>query len=270
MQEGNGKYRLKPVLHAGEVQTTSASINGEVVAAQNVPGLTGAQIIVALEQKDAAGIDRVLMSTTLDANGGFVFCPVPAGSYDIVVSGVSATGTAFTPTVLTGIQPGQTAGRIPLSSSGGANATLTGTITTTGATSADLIVSALQSTGTNGPVVTIPTVNPQGQAGSSASITTDSGSTCVANTACGNYSLYVPADFPTVGAYSASGATFAPSGSGNVGYTVDALAFVPSSGGIPDCSPSENKTTQNSQNGLLVVNAGVSSTVATLVFTGCQ
>jgi hypothetical protein len=31
VQEGNGQYRLKPVLHAGEVSTTSASINGKVL-----------------------------------------------------------------------------------------------------------------------------------------------------------------------------------------------------------------------------------------------
>src|SRR5207249_11899877 len=31
VQQGNGKYRLKPVLHAGEVTTTSTSINGTVV-----------------------------------------------------------------------------------------------------------------------------------------------------------------------------------------------------------------------------------------------
>jgi hypothetical protein len=29
--EGNGQYRLKPVLHAGEVSTTSTSINGKVL-----------------------------------------------------------------------------------------------------------------------------------------------------------------------------------------------------------------------------------------------
>src|SRR6266567_7988089 len=31
VQEGNGQYRLKPVLHAGEVSTTSTSINGKVL-----------------------------------------------------------------------------------------------------------------------------------------------------------------------------------------------------------------------------------------------
>jgi hypothetical protein len=29
--EGNGQYRLKPVLHAGEVSVTSSSINGTIV-----------------------------------------------------------------------------------------------------------------------------------------------------------------------------------------------------------------------------------------------
>src|SRR5439155_23669758 len=54
VQEGNGKYRLKPVLHAGEVSVTSSSVNGTVVDSATGNHIDG-QVTVALEQKDAAG-----------------------------------------------------------------------------------------------------------------------------------------------------------------------------------------------------------------------
>jgi hypothetical protein len=50
VHQGNGKYRLKPVLHAGEVSTTSTSINGKVM-----DGVTGdpvnGTVLVAVEQR---------------------------------------------------------------------------------------------------------------------------------------------------------------------------------------------------------------------------
>ncbi|HEX8710450.1 MAG TPA: DUF4382 domain-containing protein, partial [Terracidiphilus sp.] len=49
VQEGNGQYRLKPVLHAGEVSTVSSSINGTVLDAATGNASTG-MVEVALEQ----------------------------------------------------------------------------------------------------------------------------------------------------------------------------------------------------------------------------
>src|SRR5215467_2554286 len=74
--EGNGQFRLKPVLHAGEVSLTSTSINGAVVdSVTNLP-ISGGSTIVALEQKDNSGVDRVVMQTVADSSGAFSFCPV--------------------------------------------------------------------------------------------------------------------------------------------------------------------------------------------------
>jgi len=53
VKEGNGQYRLKPVLTAGVVSQTSVSMNGKVVDAN---GSAVANAIVALEQPDPAGI----------------------------------------------------------------------------------------------------------------------------------------------------------------------------------------------------------------------
>ena len=114
VQQKNGEYRLKPVLHAGEVSTTSSSINGIVVDSATGKPLAGA-VTVALEQKDAAGIDRVFMSTLTDATGAFVFCPLASGTYDVVVVG-SSGATVYSPDVITGVSTGSALATLFLSS----------------------------------------------------------------------------------------------------------------------------------------------------------
>src|SRR6185312_7059736 len=113
VQEGNGTYRLKPVLHAGEVSTTSTSINGTVTDSVTGKAISG-KAMVALEQKDSAGIDRVFMSTMTDASGAFSFCPLPAGTYDVVIVGNGAAGVVYSPTVVTGVSPGSTVGNVAM------------------------------------------------------------------------------------------------------------------------------------------------------------
>ena len=92
-REGNGQYRLKPTLHAGEVSTTSASINGVVLDGATGKPVVGS-VFVAVEQKDSAGVDRIIQATPANADGSFVFCPLPAGTYD-VVSQAAALPTAL-------------------------------------------------------------------------------------------------------------------------------------------------------------------------------
>jgi hypothetical protein len=92
--EGNGQYRLKPVLHAGEVSLNSA-INGKVVDAGNgnLP-IDGGTTVVALEQLEG-NTDRVLLATTTDANGNFALCPVPPGTYDLVAVAINKSGVMY-------------------------------------------------------------------------------------------------------------------------------------------------------------------------------
>src|SRR5204862_8050724 len=71
--QGNGQYRLKPVLHAGEVATTSATLSGKVVDKTTSAAIVGGKTVVALEQKDSGGVDRVIMQTTADSAGNFLF-----------------------------------------------------------------------------------------------------------------------------------------------------------------------------------------------------
>jgi Domain of unknown function (DUF4382) len=268
----NGQFRLKPVLHAGEVSLTSVSINGTAVDSVTQKPIVGGAAVAALEQKDqTTGIDRVIMETLVAANGGFVFCPVPAGTYDVVITAIDGSGQSYAATVITGVQPGNSLGNVPLTAAalpariGGQITTTTGSI----ATSADLTVSALQPITVNSASVLITTPLPQFPA-ATATLTTAAG-TCPTNTDCVSYTLSVPAANPSVGAFVTTGnQTPAAPPAGTVNYTMDALAFVPGQAGTADCSPSHLQTNQTSTSTPLTATAGTPVTAATMGFTACQ
>lgn len=271
--QGNGKYRLKPVMHAGEValQSSSTSISGKVIDGVTTQVIVGGTTVVAIEQNNN-GIDRVFMETVADSTGGFSFCPLPAGTYDVVVSAVNGAGTIYAATVITGVQPGDTLGTVPLTPAL-TPASITGMVTTStgsAATAADLSVSALQSIMVNNAPVMITVPLPV-QSMATATVSTTSGAGCPMNTDCANYTLAVPAMNPSVGAFMANAnqAPVAPA-PGTVAYTVDALAFVPGSASQSDCSPSEMQTNQTSSNAQLLVVAGMPVTASTLTFTACK
>lgn len=268
---GNGQFRLKPVLHAGEVSLTSSSISGTAVDSVTKGAISGGNTVVALEQKDSNNVDRVVMETITNSSGAFVFCPVPAGTYDVVITATNGAGVAYAVTVITGVQPGNSLGSVPLTAAA-LPASLKGQITTsTGsvATAADLELSALQPITVNSATVLITTPLPQLPA-ATATVMTAPG-TCPANTDCMNYTLAVPAANPSVGAFVTTGTqTPAPPPAGPVNYTMDALAFVPGQAGTADCNPSHMQTSQTSTSTPLTATAGTVSTAATLAFTGCQ
>jgi Domain of unknown function (DUF4382) len=271
--EGSGQFRLKPVLHAGEVGLTSASINGKIVDSATSQPISGGTTIVALEQKDSSGVDRVIMQTLADSTGGFVFCPVPAGTYDIVATAVNGSQVAYGATVIMGVQPGNSLGTVPLTAQAGVNqaaGSITGLITTStgsAATTADISISALQSITVNSSQVLI-TVPLAATSGTSVNVSTATGTTCPANTDCATYKLTVPAANPSVGAFSTSGTQTpgAPAG-GNVDYTVDARAFAASA---PDCTNPDMQTSQTTTSTPLAVLPGVSVSAQTIAFSGCQ
>jgi hypothetical protein len=272
--QGNGMYRLKPVLHAGEVtlQATSTSISGTVIDAGTTQAVAGGTTVVAIEQKDSTGVDRVVMETVADSNGGFSFCPLPAGIYDVVISAVNGSGNVYAATVITGVQPGNALGTVPLTPAL-LPASITGTVTTstgTASTSADLSLSALQSITVNNSsvLVTVPLAT---QSMATATTSTAAGAGCPANTDCVIYTLAVPAANPSVGAFmgSANQSPAAPA-IGLVNYTIDAIAFVPGAAAQLDCNPSDLQTSQTTTNTPLTVTAGTPANAAALAFTGCQ
>jgi len=267
--QGNGQYRLKPVLHAGEVSTTSTSINGKLVDKTTGQAIVGGKAIVALEQKDAGGIDRVVMETTPDSTGGFVFCPVPAGNYDVIAVAINGANVEYAATITTGVTPGSALGNVPMLPTTGTNTgpgSITGTVTTANAampvagTVADLTISALQKVGSL--TVTIPLAQ---QSSATATLTTAAGATCPLNTDCATYTLSVPGVNPTLGAFNANGTSYAAGASGAASYTVEAQAFVPQSGGKTDCTPAVMTTAA-----IAVTPGGTAAQAPTLAFTGCQ
>lgn len=275
VSEGNGQFRLKPVLRGGEVGLTSSSINGKIVDSATSQPISGGTTVVALEQKDGSGIDRVVMETLADSTGAFVFCPVPAGTYDVVAVAINGSQVDYGATVITGVQPGNALGQVPLTATAGVTkspATITGQVTTStgsAATMADISVSALQSITVNSTstLVTIPLAS---QSEATFTLTTAAGS-CPAQTDCGTYNLMVPAANPSVGAFSSSGNQMpAPPATGVVNYTVDARAFLTDGSGTPDCNTSGMQTSSTSTSAPLTATAGTSTTAATLAFSGCQ
>ena len=222
VQQGNGQYRLKPVLHAGEVGTVSASINGTVLDKSTGKPVAGTAW-VAVEQKDPGGVDRVIQSTIANADGTFVFCPLAAGNYDIVVSGVrSADGALYAPTIITGVAVGDTTGNInlnpPTLPAAGSFANLNGLVTSASNASPaapisiDVTLTALATV--NSGIYTIPQ-QPASTPfyGVSQVVTTAAGPVgtppvaCPTGTDCINYSLPVPSGGAYIGAWSASGTT---------------------------------------------------------------
>ena len=266
---GSAKFMLKPVLHAGEVGLSSA-INGTVIDSSTGKPIVGGTAVVALEQKDGSGVDRVVMSTLTDANGNFALCPVPTGSYDLVVVAVNGAGIFYAATVTTGVQASTAVGDIPVtpeSNANGANtgpASLTGVVQTgslSGPVSEIITLSALQTVGINGSnvLVTIPLVQ---QSVATANVTTTSGASCQSGFDCTDFTLAVPGVNAFVGSFSGASTQYSQ-GAGAVSYNADGQP-VPHADGTPVCGETEVKSNT------VTVTPGKSFPVGALSFTGCS
>ena len=287
VREGNGTYRLKPTLTAGQVSANNSGIGGQVLDAVTKAPITG-NVLVAIEQPDSSGVDRIMMETTADANGNFRFCPLPTGTFDIVAVAVGPNNLPYNATVALNIPNGTNLGAIPLQpeTSATAPATLQGFVTATTGTAAasvDVSVSALQQVSFGSPAlmrqVTIPLESIQATQTTSAvastgliSLTTNTNcpTGAPANTNCAQYTLVVPASNPSVGVFSSSGFTYSTPAAAPVPFAVDARAALPNSGGTADCSPSEIMTTTDMNNATLVVTPATLTTVARTDFKGCS
>lgn len=279
--QGNS-FRLKPTLHAGEVSLVANAITGQLVDAVTKAPLSGVKEIVALEQKDANGVDRVVMQITPDATGAFNICPVPAGTYDVVAVAITTSGAntsmAYAATITTGVQPGFALGDVLMFAQPGSGtptqqAVIGGLVSTANTSNAgtatDVSVQALQPV-TVGATTTSYTIPLAQQQSSSINLTTAAGSGCAAGTDCAQYQLGVPAVMPYIGAYATTGATYTQVVASSVAYTVDAQAFVTGGAGTPSCTPSEVQVTTTSTNQPLTVSAGLTTTAADVKLTGCQ
>jgi hypothetical protein len=288
VQEGNGKMRLKPTLTAGQVSPNNSGIAGQILDSVTKAPITGT-VLVAVEQPDSTGVDRIVMEASADGNGNFRFCPLPPGPFDVVVVAVGTNNLPYNATAVVNVPNGTNLNAIPLVAETGSSgpAILQGFVTASGASGgaqADVSVSALQSVsfGTSPmttrqltiPLQTIqltattPVVNSTGLVSIESNTNCPSGSPANAN--CALYTLVVPGSNPSVGVFSSSGFSYSAPVSGEVPFTVDAIATVPASGGVLDCSLSEVLTSTDVNNQPLTVTAGATTNVARIDFTGCS
>ncbi len=270
--QGNGGFRLKPVLHAGEVSTTSSSINGKVVDADTLAAIPGQNIVVALEVK-SGDTEEVVRQVNPDASGNFSFCPIDVlpngGTYDVVVTAMSGDGTVgYATAITTGVVPGTALGTIALAKAG-APVSVTGNVTSqnganpAAGTAVDASLAAWQKVSLGGSTVNV--VIPLAmQSAVVVPVPTESNASCPANTFCKSYTMVLPAANPAVGTFAASGTKYV-AGSGEIDYFVNATATVPQSGGTADCSPSSITV------GPIVITPGTTPVTAPVIgFTGCQ
>ncbi len=278
IQEGNGQYRLKPVLTAEQVSTNNTGISGQVIDATSKLPIVGGNVIVALEKPDGAGTDTVFMQASADSAGNFNFCPLPAGStFDVVVVAINGAGVAYNATVAVGIPGGTNLGAIPVIAETGTTpgpATFQGFVTaTTGSATAkiDALVSAIQTITVGGG--TLPVTIPA-EGSSITNISVDSSTSCPVSapmhTNCASYTLIEPASNPSVGIFSAGKITYSAPASGDVLYSIRANAFVPLSGGTLDCIPPSETITLDSLGNPLKAVSGPPITPKEIDFTGCS
>ena len=288
VQEGNGTFRLKPTLTAGVVSANNSGIGGQVLDSVSKQPIAG-NVLVAIEKTDSSGVDRVLMQTTADSQGNFRFCPMPMGTFDIVVVALTGSNAPYNATAIVNVPNGSNLGVIPLVAETGATgpAILQGFVTAkaaTGGAVVDVSLAALQSISLSGNVtrqLNVPLQNTSSSAmGPAVDSTglvsvTDSkscpmGSPMGAN--CAQYTLVVPASNPSVAVFASGPLTFSTPASGDVLFTVDAQAAVPMSGGKPDCMPPEIMTSNDASTPPrpLKVTAGMTTDVARTDFSGCS
>ena len=261
VREGNGKYRLKPVLHAGEISTNNNSISGTIVDQSSRP-IGGA--LVLLEQPDSNKIDRVQVSGLSASDGTFIFCPLsnPAGdtTYDLVVAAQTSSlfvTTTYNTAVVFNVPVGTNVNSVTMiaDSSPSAAGAISGQVTTSGsggAVVADVTLSPLQElSGGSANQVTIPVFGARSQP---PVVTTTA---CPVNSACFSYVLLVPAGTPQVGAFANGSFNLQPV-AGSPTYTLEGVA--PTCTGVTPAGGTINS---------IVLTAGSTKSVGPLTFTGC-
>jgi hypothetical protein len=285
IQEGNGQYRLKPVLTAGQVSTNTTGIGGQVVDSVTKRPIVGGTTIVALEKQDSTGTDIIYMQAVTDSLGNFNFCPLPSGAtFDVVAVAINGSGIAYNATIETAVPGGTNVGAIPLIAETGPTpgpAIFQGFVTaTTGSapTQIDALVSVIQIVplGGGGTLpVTIPAENTTVPAANvsvqniSVSSTTNCPASAPANADCAEYTLIGPASNPSVGTFAAGNVSFSTPAAGPVLYSIRANAFVPLSGGMTDCTPSSITINLDALKNPLTAVTGPPVTPKEIDFSGC-
>ncbi len=272
--QGTGQLRLDPVLVAYQASQNNTGISGQVVEGQvvtNSVSVTSTAIEnanVALEmpiadpQNSSNNLDLIgnyLVQT--DTTGNFDFCPLPAGSFDVVASAGPVTANSVTSTygatIVTDVPTG-TQLTVPLLATGQAGG-LSGTLkatpadSTASSVSADIYAMQQASSSLEFAVPLLAGSNP-----SMAQLSLG----CSSGNCTGQYSLVIPANNPLIGAFSSGSISWTLPASVSTtppGYNVEATC-TDSSGNLVTTSTT---STQN-------VTAGSSTSVPDLNLSGCS
>ncbi len=239
VMQGNGQYRLDPVLVAYQTSQNLSGISGQVVQGNIVTNalqatttpIAGANVALEMATPPTDGSNSVDLIgnylRTADTNGNFDFCPLPAGPFDVVASaGASGTTTGnYNATIVTGVTNG-TQVTVPLLAETGGPAALTGDVTATAssstATSVTADLYALQQA-TSSLEFAVPLFTGSTPAISQISLACTNGNCTTSTNTPPGYSLVVPASNPLVGAFSSGGITWTlPSTTLTPGYKVEA------------------------------------------------
>ncbi len=286
--EGNGRFRLKPVLHAGEVSANNNAIGGTVVDSTGA-GIPGATVL--LEQPvGVTGIadlvDQVQYSATTDSTGNFFFCPVQGTpgttTYDVVIAAQIFGGPTYNPDIVFKVPVGTALGNLKMVSEGAGSSggILAGQVTSKDGAGvvADVTLSPLVAatpTGGSETLVTIPWLStnttqaaaqPQNFMTQATANVVTPAAACPAGTDCYNFQIVLPASAAQVGTFSGGSANLPPppaSPTLTISYSLLAATST-----CTTSSPSP--AVVNGPAPSLVVTPGTTTPVATaLAFTGC-
>ena len=230
---GTASYSFKPVLHSGEVSlqpiiagtvftgTTAGPSSPVTIGTTAVPGAN-----VWLETEPPAAnvpqaaptptgttvsVNDVVAEATTDSDGNFSFCPVPTGTYDIVVDSptVPSASNPSDATITTGVAVAASGGpnglEIPILE-GAAASTLNAQVTTTSTVPPglgdDIDFLGTQGFGTGAASqAPVPLYTGSGSSPVTTALTSNGCiSVCPTGTNCACFSLVMPSDNPVTGA----------------------------------------------------------------------
>jgi hypothetical protein len=262
-----GGYRLLPEVKAwgGAVQTYQVSMSDAVSQAL----LGGGSAIVAMEQTDPSGVDRIFTEATPDVNG-IATMYGPQGTFDLVAVATGVSGgapTMYSPLALTGVSGagGTTSVTMQLQPRGVAQP---GLIQQTVASNQaiDARISVLQQATINSTATQPFTIPLLDELASTLPTTTALSSGC-SSAACESSSIGVPAQPLIVQTFGTSTQTVS---STPVAYTVFAQPFLSQGAGVKNCTTAAFGTSTDTSGGPLSPLPGQTVVASTLTFAGCQ
>lgn len=301
----SGKFILKPTLRASELGPNPL-IAGEIVVGSvsgtsvMVPGPTPQAVpdaVVWLEQQSRTvpvqgsatsdTVENFIGSAITDSGGHFEFCPVAAGSYEIVVDAASLPGIggSSNATVTTGISVSSSGGpnnlTIPVVAEANGPGTVVGAFTTvnSAASGDDVTFTHLQQFASGGQAIQalVPFFTVNSDASTTPAVTTTGpspGTDCSApsagcsgiNTHCACVTYTAPNSNLVVGAASTTGDGY------TIGTAVGVLASLDgivsqegTSNALPACTPSKMATQP-----FTMLPAPLDSNAGVLGFSGCD